>query len=65
MGWAVVSAGTCFHGEIRFLWNALEMDVPAPHGASDTYGQLSDTEADTIRALRCGFTRLSFSVKRR
>ena len=42
----------------------MEMDVPAPHGASDTYGQLSDTEADTIRALRCGFTRVAFSVKR-
>ena len=40
------------------------MDVPAPHGASDTYGQLSDTEADTIRALRCGFTRGAFSVMR-
>ena len=40
------------------------MVLPAPHGASDTYGQLSDTGADTIRAPRYGFTRVHFIVKR-
>ena len=38
------------------------MVVLAPHGASGTYGQLSDTGADTIRAPRVGFTRVSFTV---
>ena len=35
-----------------------------PQGASDTYGQLPDTGADTIRAPRHGFARLPFTVKR-
>ena len=37
------------------------MVVLAPHGASGTYGQLSDIGADTKRASRDGFARRSFN----
>ena len=37
---------------MRFLYSPLEMVVLAPHGASDIYGQLSGTGADTMRAPR-------------
>ena len=50
VGWAPIGRTL-----IRFLRNALEMVVLAPQGASDTYGQLSDIGADTIRAPRYGF----------
>ena len=36
------------------------MVVLAPHGASDTYGQLSDIGADTMRAPRYSSTPLTF-----
>ena len=35
------------------------MVVLPPQGASGTYGQLPDIGADTIRAPRDGFTRVS------
>ena len=40
------------------------MVVLPPQGASDTYGQLPDTGADTIRAPRHGFARVNSTVKR-
>ena len=40
------------------------MVVLPPQGASDTYVQLPDIGADTIRAPRYGFARVSFTVKR-
>ena len=47
----------------RYLRNALKMVVLAPLGASDTYGQLSDIGADTIRAPRDGSAWVPFTVK--
>ena len=40
------------------------MVVLPPQGVSDTYGQLPDTGADTIRARRYGFARQAFTAKR-
>ena len=40
------------------------MVVLAPHGASGTYGQLSDIGADTTRAPRHGFARVNSTVMR-
>ena len=40
------------------------MVVLPPQGASDTYVQLPDIGANTIRAPRYGFARVYFTVKR-
>ena len=55
VGWAPIGST-----QMRFLWNALEMVVLPPQGASDTYGQLPDIGADTMRAPRYGFTLRSY-----